>query len=123
MTTKFAFNSNPKPLKSLKSVESVKSVKGSSWVQAAEVWSSVCSRIYAQVPVGILAELTAKKFQAALAFPIFSTFPLNDFNVKHMFCTNLAKSAKCAESAEVNPKDSLSVIDIELFLVESQERP
>ena len=119
MTTKFAFNSNPKPLNSLKSVESV---KGSSWVQA-EVWSSVCSRIYAQVPVGILAELTAKKFQAALAFPIFSTFPLNDFNVKHMFCTNLAKSAKCAESAEVNPKDPLSVIDIELFLVESQERP
>lgn len=33
------------------------------------------------------------------SFPIFSTFPLNDsmyFNVKHMFCTNLAKSAKCA---------------------------
>ena len=56
----------------IKSVESVKSVKGSSWVQAAEVWSSVCSRIFAQVPVGILAELTAKKFQAALAFPIFS---------------------------------------------------
>ena len=39
-----------------------------------------------------------------------------------MLRTNVAKSAECAENAQVNPKDPLSVIDLELFLVESREQ-